>query len=257
MLFRIGLVGIAVTLLAINKAGAQQGYEFEVYGAETGRVGPSELELQVNYVPDGIRIGDGESLPGHRSFRSSIEYTHNLRTWLAGSAYVTAFAGQGRDLSYVGNRFRLTAIAPEKWSLPFALGVANEVIYARAPYSENRWAYELTPIIAKDFGSFSVRLNPAFERGIGANSESEIEFEPRGQVAYRLGDEAKFALEYYAGLGGISEGYPLREQRHQLFGRVTGEIGRGLELGFGAGRGLTAASDRWVIATSIEYEFPN
>lgn len=253
MLFRTLWIGAALTL-SVGGADAQQGYEFEVYGSQTGRVGPSELELQVNYVPDGIRTSEEETLPSHRSYRTSVEYTHNLRSWLKGSAYVTAFAGQGRSLSYVGNRFRLTAIAPEKWSLPFAFGVANEIIYARAPYSENRWAYELTPIIAKEFGPLSVRLNPAFERCIGAKSESEIEFEPRGQVAYGIGDEAKIALEYYAGLGGIDEGYPLREQRHQLFGRATGEVANGLEIGFGVGRGLTKASDRWVIVTSLEYE---
>jgi len=45
------------------------------------------------------------------------------------------------------------------------LGLANEISYARAGFSENLWTYELTPIFSKSFGALSFVLNPAFERG--------------------------------------------------------------------------------------------
>ena len=244
----------ALLLSSASLASAQQGYEFEVYGANIGNRGSSELELHTNFVPDGLTSSEEGVIPTHRAVRSSLEFGHTINEWLRGSVYLTSFAGQGRELTYVGNRARLTAVAPKRWALPFDLALANEISYARPGFSENRWAYELTPIIAKQIGAVSLTLNPALERGIGNQSEHEIELEPRGQLAYSFGDEGSFALEYYAGLGGIGESKPMKDQRHQLFARMSAEVAPRLELSLGAGRGLTRTSDRWVIATVIEYE---
>ncbi|MEO8192399.1 MAG: hypothetical protein ABI681_01025 [Gemmatimonadales bacterium] len=246
---------IAILLIGLSRtAGAQHGYEFEVYGTDIGRKGSSEIELHTNFVPDGLKEAEESQLPSHRAVRSSFEFAHTLNSWLQASLYASGFAGPDRGLSFVGNRLRLTAVAPSKWGLPFNLGIANEISYARPGFSENRWAYELTPIIAKSFGNLSLTFNPAIERGLGRNSHHDIEVEPRGKAAYQLGDEATLSVEYYAGLGGIGEGYAVRDQRHQLFTRVKGEVAPRLEVGVGIGRGLTPSSDRWVIATVFEYE---
>ena len=247
-------LAIALFLGCSTIASAQQGYEFEVYDTDIGHKGSTEIELHTNYVPDGLKTRDGGIPASHQSIRSSLELSHTLNSWLQGSLYLTTRAGEHENFSYVGNRARITAVAPRTWSLPFELALANEVIYARPEFSENRWAYELTPILSRNFGSLSVTLNPAFERGLDKRSEREIEFEPRGQVAYSFGDEAKLALEYYGGLGAIEEKIPVREQRHQLFARIFGELAPRFEAGIGVGRGLTPGSDRWTIATVFEYE---
>lgn len=243
-------------LMSSSVASAQQGYEFEVYDTDIGRKGSSELELHTNYVADGLKSSEDGLIPTHRAIRSSFEASRTLANWLRASFYVTASAGKNRDFAYVGNRARITTIAPQKWQLPVALGVATEFGYSRPGYSENRWALEITPIISKSFGSATLTLNPAFERGLDRQSEREIEFEPRARMAYAFGDEATLSIEYYGGLGAIDEKYPLREQRHQVFARILGEVAPRLEIGAGIGRGLTPSSDRWVLATVIEYEFP-
>ena len=248
-------ISIIVTLLLslARVASAQPGYEFEVYGTGIGPKGSSEMELNINFVPDGRREAEGGLLPSHRSLRSSLELAHTLNSWLQATVYATGFSGPDRGFSYVGNRLRVTAVAPAKWGFPLDLGIANEVTYARAGFSENRWAYELTPIIGKAFGPVSLTFNPAIERGLGKNSEHVIDLEPGGRVAYQFGDEASVSMEYFAGLGGIGEIHAVRDQRHQLFGRIKGEIAPRLEMGLAAGRGFTPSSDRWVIATVFEY----
>lgn len=253
MKFHAALIALFCVTVA-SRASAQQGYEFEVYDTQIGNLGASELELHTNYVADGVKQGEEGLLPTHRAVRSSLEVSRTLSSWLRGSLYLTTSAGRNRDFAYVGNRARVTAVAPRSWTLPFDLGVATEVSYARPTFSENRWALEITPVLAKSFGALSFTLNPAFERGLDKRSEREIEFEPRAKAAYAFGDEAAFSLEYYAGLGAIGENHPVREQRHQIFARLLGEIAPRLELGVGVGRGLTPASDRWVVATVIEYE---
>lgn len=240
---------------AVSPAVAQQGYEFEVYGPDIGPKGSTELELNSNFVAAGIRTAEADRVSSHRAVRSSFELSRTINGWVRGSIYLTTFSGPGHALSYVGNRAKLTIAPPKSWSLPFDFALANEVTYARPKFAENQWTFELTPVLGKTFGAFTFTLNPAIERGLSGSGEKEIELEPRGQLAYAFGDEARFALEYYAGLGAIEEKYPVREQRHQVFARIFGEVAPTLELGVGVGRGLTPASDKWVIATVLEYEF--
>jgi len=241
-------------LLVAKSASAQQGYEFEVYDAGIGAKGSTEIELSSNYVADGLTESDEGLFPTHHASRSSFEFSRTLNSWLRGSAYISANARPGQGLKYVGNRVKLTAISPSSWKLPFDLGLANEIVYTRPGFAEDRWAFEITPIIAKDIGPLELVLNPAFERGLGGSGEHHIEMEPRGKVEYGFGDDGAVALEYYAGLGGIGEGYAVAQQRHQLFAKVEGEISRSLEAAFAIGRGLTRSSDRWVLSAAFEYK---
>ncbi len=246
---------VAFLTVAASSASAQTGYEFEVYSAGIGPVGSTELELSSNYVASGLKEFNEGRYPTHHATRSTLELSRTLSSWIQGTAYISANARPGQGFSYVGNRLKLTAIAPSTWNLPFGLGLANEIIYARPGFSEYEWAYELTPIIAREFGRFEVVFNPAFERGLSGSGEHEIEMEPRGKVAYTAGDDAELALEYYAGLGGIGEGYSVSEQRHQVFGKFETELSPQIEGVFGLGRGLTRSSDKWVITAAFEYKF--
>jgi hypothetical protein len=248
------LFAVVLLVFAGSVARAQQGYEFEVYDTGIGARGSTEVELASNYVVEGLKKSVEGQYPTHHALRSSVELTRTLSNWLQASAYVTADARPSRALSYVGNRFKLTAIAPSTWRLPFDLGLANEISYARPGYAEFRWAYEITPIVTTSFGSVSLVFNPAFERGLSGSGEHHIEMEPRGKLAYDFGDDASIALEYYAGLGGVGENYSIAEQRHQIFARLEAEVSRHLEVGLGVGRGLTRSSDGWVIATVLEYK---
>ncbi len=183
-----------------------------------------------------------------------MEVSRTLNSWLQGTAYITANTRPGHSLSYIGNRVKLTAIAPANWSLPVDVGLANELIYSKVGFSEYRWAYEITPILAKTFGRVAVVFNPAFERGLSGSGEHHVEMEPRGKIGYGFGDDALVALEYYAGLGGIGESYTIAEQRHQLFAKIESEMSRRIEASLGIGKGLTRSSDKWVVAAAVEYK---
>jgi hypothetical protein len=240
-------------LSTATRAQAQQGYEFEVYRPDIGAVGSSELELSTNYAATGLP-DTGEGLfATHHALRSSLEVNRTLSSWLQATVYVTANKRPGHGLAYVGNRFKVTTVAPSNWSFPVELGLVNEISYARPGFAENRWTYEVTPIVGKTFGAVSLVFNPAFERGLSGAGVHHVEVEPRGAIACNLGDDASIALEYYSGLGGIGEHYSIAEQRHQVFAKLGGEVSRHLEFNVGIGRGLTRSSDRWVITSAMEY----
>jgi hypothetical protein len=245
----------AALFLLTTAAEAQQGYEFEVYSTDVSTRGTGEIELHTNFVPSGSKLlDDSEGRATHRAVRSSLEVSTGIASWLEASFYVISYARSGAGLQYVGNRARLTAVAPSKWSLPFDAGLSQEIGYARDGFAENRWGYEITPILGKEFGRISLLLNPAFERGLGAG-EHKWEFEPRAQLAYAFGDERAAGLEYYSVLGPISRFDAPGHQRHQLFATGKTELSDGIEAGLGIGRGLTRNSDRWVVTTRLELKF--
>jgi hypothetical protein len=147
MFIKSTIVISALSLLATS-ALAQQGYEFEVYGASVAPVGGGELELHTNFVPSGSQlVDDSEGRATHRAVRSSLELSTGLASWIEASIYAVSYARSGAGLQYVGNRARLTAVAPRSWNLPFDAGISQEVGYARPGFAENRWGYEVTPIL--------------------------------------------------------------------------------------------------------------
>jgi hypothetical protein len=248
-------IAVAALFLFATSAGAQQGYEFEVYGTGVAPVGGGELELHINFVPSGSQLADdSDGRATNRALRSSLELSTGLASWLEASLYAVSYARSGTGFQYVGNRGRLTAVAPRRWNLPFDAGISQEVGYARPGFAENSWAYEITPILGKAIGNVTVLLNPAFERGLGSG-EHVWEFEPRARLEYSLSDEGALGLEYYSVFGPISRFDAASHQRHQLFATGQTEISSDVVAALGIGRGLTGNSDRWVITTRLEVKF--
>src|SRR2546423_2065293 len=239
----------------LARARAQQGYEFEVYDTHLTKPGTTELELNTNFVASGRKGVDEGLLPTHHMLRSSFEIGTGITDWLEASVYVLAVRRPNAGSSYVGNRVRATASVPTSWNLPFDFGLTQEVGYARPGFAENRWTYELSPMIGKTLGRVAFVANPAFERGVGDAAERAIEFEPRGRISYGVGDEGSLSLEYYSSLGPTSRFDPPSGQKHQVFLAAEKEVWDRWELAASFGRGLTASSDRSVIATRVEYRF--
>jgi hypothetical protein len=240
-------------LTPLSLASAQQGYEFEVYDTHLAKPGTTEFELNANFVSSGQKQMDKGLFPTHHMLRSSFEIGRGLRDWLEASVYVLGVHQPNVGSSYVGNRLRVTASLPAGWNLPLEFGLTQEIGYARSGFAENRWTYEISPMIGKTWGPVSFALNPVFERSLANEPSHPVEFEPKGRVGYAFGGEGSIALEYYSTLGPTSGFDPRSEQKHQLFAAFGQELSDNWEMSLSVGRGLTRASDRGVIATRLEY----
>lgn len=248
-------VAVFALFLFAGSARGQAGFEFEVYGPAIPERGSVEVELHTNFVPSGLQMVDAlDGRASHRALRSSLELSTGLASWLEGSIYAVIYARNGAGVQYVGNRARLTAAAPKRWRLPFDAGISQEVGYARQGFSEHRWSYEIAPIMGREVGRVSFLLNPTLERGLDAG-DTEWELEPRARLGYAVNDDAALAMEYYGVLGPLSDFDARNHQRHQLFLTGEREFPGGLGASVGIGRGLTANSDRWVVASRLELEF--
>jgi predicted TPR repeat methyltransferase len=103
----------------------------------------------------------------------------------------------------------------------------------------------MRPIVGVHLGRFDFIFNPIvntdFKGGLG-----NLEFVPAVRAAWNTGGRLAFALEEYADFGSLNHFKPSDQQSHTLFAVIDYGGGRhGLE--FGVGRGLTPASDTWVI----------
>lgn len=254
---RKSLVIVCLAAFAIqSRAYAQQGYEFEVYGTQVKQPGTVELELNTNYVASGPdQLVHPELYPTHHMLRSSLELSAGLTNYLEASIYALGARRADGTSAFVGNRLRLTAAVPADFGLPIGLGLTQEIGYSRPGFAEDRWSYELSPMISARWSSLSFVVNPSFERAVGTPGPHSIEFEPKGKITREFGDEGYVALEYYSSLGAIHALDPRSEQIHQLFASVGKDLAQHWELALSFGRGLTAASDRNVIATRVEYNF--
>lgn len=248
---RLGLAFL-ICISGARVASAQKGYEFEVYETKIAPRHGGEIELHTNFVALSAPDADAEDAPLKRAFRSALEVSTGLTPWLEGSLYAVGYGRSGRGIQYVGNRARLNVLLPQSLKWPVRFGLSQEVGYARPGYAEDRWAYEVSPIIEFDAIGLSFIANPAFERSLDGGKH-RLEFEPRAKVELGIPGDAHVALEYYGGIGPVLKAEPASEQHHQLFATFETDIGHRFEASFSAGRGFTRASDRAVIATKLEY----
>lgn len=248
------VLALFLCITGAREAAAQKGYEFEVYETKIAPRQGGDIELHTNFVALSAANSDASAAPLERAFRSAIEMSTGLTPWLEGSLYAVGYARSGRGIQYVGNRARLNAVIPQSLSWPVKFGVSQEIGYARSGYAEDRWAYELSPIVQFDAAGLTFIANPAFERSLDGGAH-RVEFEPRAKVERGIFGDAHVALEYYGGIGPVLRAEPVSEQHHQLFATFETDIGNRIEASFSAGRGFTRTSDRGVIATKLEYHW--
>ena len=91
-------------------------------------------------------------------------------------------------------------------------------------------------------------MNPIVDTDF--NGLGNLEFVPCVRVAWNSGGKLALALEEYADFGPLKHFEPSDRQSHTLFAVLDyGSTRHGLE--FGIGRGLTPASDKWVLKLMV------
>jgi hypothetical protein len=111
-----------------------------------------------------------------------------------------------------------------------------------------RQALALTPIFERHRGGLELSLNPSLEFALnGSDGGGPPVFEPSAKLASRVSSTVWLGVEYYAETGPIKHFDPLSEQHHLLFPTLDVRSPTGWDLNIGVGRGLTGASEHWVL----------
>jgi hypothetical protein len=235
-------------------------WEFEVYPAQTVGRGMVELETLNSIVADGHQDGgEGTSagdIPSARMYRTALELTYGLTDRVEAAAYLNLAHPNGGNLQYAGSKFRLRGSLFEQGELAIDLGWYVELEWHKTPqFDDQDLELELRPILSKDLGRFSVLLNPKFEKVLaGPNLKRSWEFGYVGGIYYRVVRWLSPGVEFYGGIGPITNNHPPSEQQHYIFPVLRGELPGGIEYNVGPGFGLTRGSDHVIVKFNIEFE---
>jgi len=185
-----------------------------------------------------------------------LELTYGLTDKLEAAAYVDYAHPNGGSFQYAGSKYRLRGSLFEQGELPVDLGWYAELEWHRTPqFDDQNLELELRPILSKDLGRFSVVLNPKFEKVlVGPDSNKSWEFGYVAGVYYRAVRWLSPGVEFYGGIGPITNANAVTEQQHYIFPVLRGELPGGIEYNFGPGFGLTQGSDHVIAKFNIELE---
>lgn len=226
--------------------------EIQVYLDDIREPGEAGLELHLNYVPKGRSTPDYEGeIPPHHVFRLMPEISFGIApNWDVGLYLPFQTSPDGSVYSNAA-RLRLKYLAPTQDTKPFFWGVNLEAGYVPLRVSEDRYAAELRGFTGYRNGPWLFAVNPIFGFALsGPNKSSTPEFDLNFKVAREINDEWALGFEHYAGFGPINNMYSSSQQDH-VFYLVADFERKGFGVNFGVGRGLTNASDDWVVKAII------
>lgn len=225
-----------------------QSDEIQVYDGNLAPKGVINLTLHGNFTPNGIVTPGfaGGVTPNH-SINAVPEWALGLTDWFEGGLYLPLVTRDTHlGLGIDGAKVRLLFAVPHGDARPFVYGANFEFSYNAKRWDAHRITSEIRGIVGWHVSpAVDVILNPIFDTAY--DGLRKLDFAPSARLAYRRSASWSVAAEEYSDFGAIGRFARARAQSHQLFGVLDHVTPGGLEMEFGAGAGLTAASDRFTL----------
>ena len=244
-------------LASATRAHAQDLFEIQVYPYQTVEPGRTMVELHTNYFPSGTTDAQpGEFALNHQS-HVTLEVTHGFTKYFECAGYlVTAAHVPNEGGKFAGARIRPRFRFPETPRLFFNVSISFEVGFNRPEFEANTRTLEVRPILEHEQGRFYLSINPDLSKALkGPDSDEGFEFEPGVKAAWSVAKVVAAGIEYYGAMGALTHFEARSDQRHMIFPTVDFEISPDWELNFAVGRGLTGASQHWVVKSIVGYKF--
>ena len=220
--------------------------EIQVYDAEITAPGRFNLTWHNNFTPAGRTepAFPGGIVPDH-ALNGVPEWGYGVTPWLEAGLYLPVYTlTRDGELRFDAAKLRALFVVPHAHDRTFFYGVNFELSYNQPHWDPSRFTGEIRGIVGLHLGRFDLIVNPILDTDF--NGFANLEFVPAIRAAWNFNGRFAAALEEYADFGTLSQFKPSAQQSHTLFAVLDyGGSGHGVE--FGVGRGLTPASDAWVI----------
>jgi hypothetical protein len=245
---------LLVCMLVGSTVAHAQTDEIQVYDAEIAAPGVLNLTWHNNFTPSGRTEAafPGGIVPNH-ALNGVPEWGYGVTTWFEAGLYLPVYTltNQG-DLLFDSTKLRALFVVPDAHDRTFFYGLNFELSYNSPHWEPTRFSGEMRPIIGWHLGHWDLIFNPIldtdFEGGVG-----NLDFAPALRVAYNVNRKLGLALEEYDGFDPLQHFLPRSEQSHTVFAVVDyGSSSNGIE--FGVGRGLTPASDEWLLKLMLMHD---
>ncbi len=236
-----------------------QARHFKVYGWGT----PAENEFELVYWTDYVAksgqdmnfFGDVVAREGLRGDTLEVEYGVTDRFTIAG--YIDFEQPRGKNIEYIQSRVvALRYRFGERGAGLFDTAVYVEYYLPNQDYqSKKKEKIEARVILEKNFRDFNLRINPKFEKVVsGPDVEEGIEFEYGLSLYWRAAAPVQLGLEFYGGIGELTNIKPTEEQKHYIMPALKYDITNKLEWSVGTGFGISNAADDIVIKSILEWK---
>jgi len=228
--------------------------EIQVYDAEITAPGRFNLTWHNNFTPSGRTE---PAFPGgivpDRALNGVPEWAYGVTPWFEAGLYLPIYTlTRDGELLFDGTKLRALFVVPHAHDRALFYGVNFELSFNQSHWEVSRYSGEIRGIIGTHLGRLDLILNPIVDTDF-TGCVSNLEFVPALRAAWNVSAKLALALEEYSDLGTLQHFKPSAQQSHTLFAVLDYDGGsRGLE--FGIGRGLTAASDRWVIKLMLIHD---
>ncbi len=230
----------------LSSAHAIEYKELEVYGYRTASVRELEIENSTS-----ASSNDRQEILS-RTLRSSFEFVYGVTDRLEIAAYLDYLRPPDEKFEYTSFRAHARTHFYEKGELPVDLGAYLEVELPKNT-AEKDMAFELKPILEKDFSRWTISLNPQIElehqideKDSNATSKTWLwVFGMSSSLSYRLNDRFKPHLDLFQGF---------TDQDALLMPAFDIVLADHLKFTFGLGFGLNDRTERRITNARLEYE---
>jgi hypothetical protein len=241
----IGPVAAVLCLLPAIEV-ALAGDEIQVYNAEINPSGRYSLQLHGNYV---LRGRTAPGFPGgmvpEGAFNGTPEFALGLTdSWEVG-LYLPYAVTRGGGFAAGGAKLRALVVSPHAHDRRLFYGLNVEVGYQPRLFEPTHWNSEIRPILGWRRAPVEFILNPIVDVALSGPRHT-IGFAPAARLAWLFSPAWAAGIEHYADFGPIDDFEPASRRLQETF-LVADYSGRGLDLDFGIGRGLTAGSDDFTV----------
>jgi hypothetical protein len=227
------LVLMTAILVGARPSQAIDFYEIQIYDTDTAPVGHLTLELHSNTTSTATgRLAKEQTdvYQIHETVDGNYEYT--------------------------GSRTKVHFGIPQTFEWPVQFGGNIEFDYVRRAAEENPLTLELRPIAGASFKGFRLVGNFAFvDPFSGPGAHRGFQFDPSGELVYKLNRWLSPAVEYYGDMGSIQPLAKVDEQQHFIVPALNFDFLPQLELNLGVGIGLTRASNGIFLKSIVGWTF--
>lgn len=243
-------VGLAAAMCAAPAAAAPD--EIEVYQSEHQEPGRFGLSVNANYVPDGAR---SPAYPRAQASQGAYRLTPELAYGLTSKVelgMLTAAAIDRDGTAAVGAVKARVRYIDAGDGRDWYWGANLEVGHSSRRFEEEPWNGELRLIWGREAGRWSFAVNPILSWSMTGAQAATVEL--ASKASYRLQDRLALGVESFNDLGEMRRPGHLREQEQMLYATLDADLGK-TALNLGLGRGLTDASDGWVLKAVVDIDF--
>jgi hypothetical protein len=237
-----------LAMFAVPSRAFAQADEIQVYDGGLAPKGVFNLTWHNNFTPKGIKTPTfAGGVTPDRSFNGVAEWALGVTKWFEAGLYLPLYThdknlGWGVD----GFKFRALFAVPNADERKFFYGANFELSFNANRWDEKNVTSEVRPIIGWHLNpKWDVIINPIVDTAY--DGFDNLEFVPAARIAYNPKENWAVAVETYSDFGHFKGFAPRAEQAHQIYGVIDHTTKNGLEIEFGAGVGLTDASDRFTL----------